>query len=305
MKQFFRDHFSFNQVEVKGIRVLLVVLVILIAVYFMMPVLMGSKQKMDSSKYQAEVDSFMASAIVDTSYLDERNSDNNYYDQKNKKYWTDNTKDEFVMKPFDPNGLPVEVWIQMGLSEKQANVIKNYELKGGKFKTKEDVKKQFVISADFYKKIEPYIIFAEINDEVNSEHTPLSVDINHATKEDLMLLKGVKDYLAEGIIKYRQRLGGFTTVDQLKEVKYLSERIYADINPHCFITSYSVKKININLAEWTEMAPHPYIGGDVATSIINYRKKHGIFKNADDFKKSGLVDEVLYAKLVPYLSFSH
>ncbi len=304
MKNFFRNYFSFNQIELKGIRVLLIILCVLIVVYFITPLLLHKNEKFDFSKYKTEVDSFMATAVVDTSFEDDGNNNYKKYSKSNYKDFVDEN-DNVVMKPFDPNGLPVEIWIKMGLSEKQAQTIKNYEAKGGRFKTKEDVKKQFVISDDFYKKIEPYIIFAEINDEVNSEHTPLSIDVNHATKEDFMLLNGVKDYLADGIVKYRERLGGFNNIGQLKEVKYLSERIYSDIQAHCFISAYSVHKININLAEWTDFAKHPYLGGEVATKIIDYRKKHGIFKNADDFKRSGLVDETVYVKLVPYLSFSH
>ncbi len=302
VKKFFKDYFTFNQVELKGIRVLLGVMVLLAAVYFVMPLFIVNNKKFDTSQYKANIDSFIASAIIDTQGYEYEGK--NYQTYNYKSYPTDKVE-KFVFKPFDPNGLPKEVWMEMGLSDKQAQVIKNFEAKGGKFKTKEDVKKQFVISEEFYKKIEPYLVFAEINDEVNSEHTPLSIDINHATKEDFMLINGIKDYLAEGIVKYRQRLGGFVSLDQLKEIKYLSERIYTDITPHCFITNYSVKKVSINIAEWKEMAPHPYIGGELATKIVDYRKKQGVFKNAEDFKKSGLVDDALYTKLVPYLSFSH
>ena len=305
MKKFFRDYFSFNQVELKGIRVLLVILVVLVITYFLVPMAIPNSPNFDASIYQAQVDSFMASATIDTSF-DERSEPGRrkytrLYDDKDQR----GKINDFIMKPFDPNGLPLEVWMQMGLSQKQAQVIKNYEAKGGKFRTKEDVKKQFVISEEFYRKIEPYIVFTEMNNDVNAEHVPLSVDINHATKEDFMLLDGVKDYLAEGIVKYREKLGGFTTVDQLKEVKYLSERIFNTIRPHCLVTPYTTRKVNINLAEWKEFATHPYIGGELAYDIIDYRKQHGIFKNAQDFKQSGLVDEALYAKLVPYLSFTH
>jgi competence protein ComEA len=303
VKSFFRNYFVFNQVELKGIRILLGVMIFFAVVYFLMPLFMGGKQKFDGSAYQASVDSFMRNTIADTSWdWEDRTYPPRYAD---KREFTNKEEADFVMKPFDPNGLPKEIWMEMGLSEKQAQVIKNYESKGGKFKTKEDVKKQFVITDEFYRKIEPYILFAEINDEVNSEHAALSLDINHANKEDFMLINGIKDYLAEDIIKYRSRLGGFTTMEQLKEIKYLSQKVYDNLIPHCFITSYSVKKIHINLAEWKELAPHPYIGGDVATKIVDYRKKNGLFKNAEDFKRSGLVDEALYAKLVPYLSFMH
>ncbi|QEK50469.1 hypothetical protein FYC62_01375 [Pedobacter aquae] len=56
-----------------------------------------------------------------------------------------NNQEEDFHKPvlfrFNPNHLPVEDWIKLGLSEKQAHSIKKYEAKGGKFYKKEDVKK--------------------------------------------------------------------------------------------------------------------------------------------------------------------
>jgi competence protein ComEA len=304
VKKFFKDYFIFNQVELKGIRFLLGVMVLLAAIYFLMPLFVGGNVPFDPSRYQAQVDSFVQSSTIDSTWDDERYSYKKY-NSTGKRNFSENRGNDFDMKPFDPNGLPKEIWMQMGLSEKQAQVIKNYELKGGKFRTKEDVKKQFVITEDFFNKIEPFLVFAEINDEVVSEHTSLSIDINHATKEDFMLLKGVKDYLAEGIVKYREKLGGFISLEQLKEVKYVSERIYNDITPHCFITNYSIKKININLADYKELHQHPYINDELPAKIIDYRKKQGLFKNADDFKNSGLADEALCAKLVPYLSFNH
>ncbi len=298
MKKFFRDYFSFNQVELKGIRVLLIILVALVVIYFLMPVFLNRKEKFDFTLYKTEVDSFMASATIDS--IDEKKEYKKY-----NRYRSERTSySDFQMKPFDPNGLPLEIWIEMGLSEKQAQVIKNYEAKGGKFRKKEDVKKQFVISDKFYQKIEPYLIFAEMNDEVNPEHTPLSIDINHAPKEDWVLLNGIGDKLADRIIQYRDQLGGFHSVDQLKEVWGLKEETFNTIQSHCFITTYSLKKIPINLADNNELYQHPYIR-KLASSIIDYRKKHGIFNSAEDFKRSGLVDETLYVKLVPYLSFIH
>lgn len=297
MRDFFRNYFSFNQVEIKGIRVLIIILIALSLIYLSMPYFMDKNETFNSENYLAQVDSFMSNAIIDSSYTEDPAFSNQYYSTKKET--------DYQMQSFDPNGLPVETWIAMGLSEKQAMVIKNFELKGGKFKTKEDVKKQFVISEEFYAKIEPYIIFNKIDGNLEADQKPLSIDINLASQQELMQLPGIKDYLAEGIIKYRDRLGGFITKDQLKEVKYLSERIYANIENQCYVSGTTVKKVNINLAEWKEFARHPYMGGDLATKIIDYRKKHGIFKTPEDFKKSSLVDEALYIKLVPYLSFTY
>jgi competence protein ComEA len=304
VKKFFKDYFIFNQVELKGIRFLLGIMVLLAAIYFLMPLFVGGNVPFDPSRYQAQVDSFVQSSTIDSTRDDERYSYKKY-NSTGKKNFSENRGNDFDMKPFDPNGLPKEIWMQMGLSEKQAQVIKNYELKGGKFRTKEDVKKQFVITEEFFNKIEPFLVFAEINDEVNSEHSTLSVDINHAPREDWILLNGIGEKMADRIISYREKLGGFYSVEQLQEVYGLPETTFVKIKSHCFVTSYSLRKININLAEYKELHQHPYINDDLPAKIIDYRKKQGLFKNADDFKRSGLVDEGLYTKLVPYLSFSH
>lgn len=299
MKKFLRDYFSFNRIELKGIRVLFILLLGLIVFYLLSPYIFRSKKNYDYSTYQADVDSFMAHAYVDTGIP------NTYYNRKNaytrsKQKQTSN----FELKPFDPNGLPIEIWIEMGLTEKQAQMIKNYEAKGGRFRNKEDVKRQFVISDAFYNRIEPYLVFASLNDEIYEDHQSLSVDINHATQADWELLSGIGVKLAERIMKYREQLGGFYSVEQLKEVFGLKIETFEQIKPHCIVTPYSLRKININLADNNELYAHPYIG-KLASKIINYRKQHGPFKTPDDFKNSGLVDEALYVKLVPYFSFTH
>jgi competence protein ComEA len=63
---------------------------------------------------------------------------------------------------FDPNTASLQEFQKLGLSEKQASTIKNYLNKGGSFKTKEDLKKIYGISADQYNQLEPYI-FIEKN----------------------------------------------------------------------------------------------------------------------------------------------
>ena len=67
--------------------------------------------------------------------------------------------------------------MKLGLSEKQANSIKSYEAKGGKFRSKADVKKMFVISAEKFEELEPYIqilqnetsnkIYKQVNERKN------------------------------------------------------------------------------------------------------------------------------------------
>ena len=59
--------------------------------------------------------------------------------------------------PFDPNAVTLEELVRLGLSERQAQSILNYREKGGRFRSKEDFKKMYVVSDSLYERLEPFI----------------------------------------------------------------------------------------------------------------------------------------------------
>src|SRR5699024_5919816 len=70
-------------------------------------------------------------------------------------------REEPELFSFDPNNLPIEKWKALGFSEKQAQTIKNYEMKGGRFRTKADVAKLYVVSDEDFTRLAPYITLPE------------------------------------------------------------------------------------------------------------------------------------------------
>lgn len=55
------------------------------------------------------------------------------------------------------------------------------------------------------------------------------VDINKASKEELMNLKGIGESKAEDIIEYREKIGYFKNIEELKEVKGIGEKTFDNI----------------------------------------------------------------------------
>lgn len=58
------------------------------------------------------------------------------------------------------------------------------------------------------------------------------ININTATQEDLESLPSIGEVRAQAIITYREEHGGFRTIDELKEVSGIGDKIFADISPH-------------------------------------------------------------------------
>src|SRR5690606_3068021 len=100
----------------------------------------------------------------------------------------ENTSESDSLFPFNPNNLSIEKWQLLGLSEAQAQIIKKYEAKGGKFKTKSDVAKMYSVSKPMYEKLEPFILLPdklikeekEYKESTKKTYTKPIIDINQA-----------------------------------------------------------------------------------------------------------------------------
>ena len=55
------------------------------------------------------------------------------------------------------------------------------------------------------------------------------LDLNTATATDLETLPGIGPTLAEAIVRQREKMGRFTSVDDLKQVRGIGEGRFADI----------------------------------------------------------------------------
>jgi competence protein ComEA len=208
-----------------------------------------------------------------------------------------------VMFPFNPNNLSIAQWKQLGLSERQANVIKHFEAKGGKFYSKEDVKKIYALTADDYKRLEPYINIPEAAYTSKKAGPGVVIELNGADSAKLTEVRGIGPSFAVRIIRYRNRLGGFYHKEQLKEIYGVDTLKYAEIKDEVSVNSKYVRRININTISFDQLRIFPYLAYKQVNAIIQYRIQHGDYSSMADMKNVAILDDGILNKIEPYLTF--
>jgi DNA uptake protein ComE-like DNA-binding protein len=128
-------------------------------------------------------------------------------------------------------------------------------------------------------------------------------DINTADTSAFIALPGIGSKLAARIVLFRDRLGGFYDVDQVREVYGLQDSVFRKIAPLMICNAKSIKKIDINNAEKDILKVHPYIRWQMANALVEYRNQHGSFRSAEDLQKLENIDTDAVKKMMPYISF--
>jgi competence protein ComEA len=229
----------------------------------------------------------------------EKRNYSNYYSKK-KKYKAPDSK-------FNPNSYTLSDWIKLGLSEKQSVVILKFTARG--IYTEEDLKRIFVIPDVLFELIRDSVVYPErLQNTPNQESFQKQVkqitliNLNTADTTEFMKIYGIGAFYAKQIIRYREKLGGYFTKEQLLEVWKMTPEAYDKIKDHIFINEKDVKRIDINSVTIEELKAHPYLNWNKANSIIKMRIQRNGFKNIEELKESVLIDTETYEKLFPYLS---
>ncbi|MFD3408694.1 helix-hairpin-helix domain-containing protein [Aquirufa sp. HETE-83D] len=129
-----------------------------------------------------------------------------------------------------------------------------------------------------------------------------AIDINTADSAAWVALNGIGPGFAKRIITYREKLGGFYQVDQLKEV-YGLDSIWVKENKALLKVGAGVYRfLKINQVEWKDFR-HPYLPYGQSKVVLAYRKQHGPMKDFETLLQIQLLDQVAWRRLKPYLSF--
>ena len=199
--------------------------------------------------------------------------------------------------PFNPNTLTEEEWLQMGLTDRQVRNIMNYKAKGGKFYSKNDLGKLYTISEEEFAQLEPFIVLPEVSRSKNTKSSEQSgvstgsttakpekkaipiVDLNTVDSVTLVELPQIGGYMASRILEFRDKLGGFVDLEQLRDVKGMEEARFTTIRPYIKIGEAETLKIDVNRADFKTLVHHPYLSYEQVKRIFNYREKRGMIKN--------------------------
>lgn len=240
----------------------------------------------------------------------------------NKKFQKPSQKEfnrarEQKLFKFDPNTVSFEQLLLLGIKEKTAKIFLKFRDRGFVFKKKDDLKKVYGISEYQYKQLAPYVFIPQIQNtpkntgikeqvvfsvpEKSRENQSFAkIELNAADSAALVTIPGVGPVYAKRIIKYRNLLGGFFSMEQLREVYGITEDTYEKMQKYLSLNNTTVKKINLNTDDFKVMSRHPYLGYEFAKKICNQRREIPITPaTVGDI----LNNNTQYQKLSPYLVF--
>lgn len=231
----------------------------------------------------------------------------------------DDMKDSEKITPklfyFDPNTADSTQLLQLGLRPWQVRNIYKYRARGGVYQCKEDFAYVYGLTVRDYRRLEPYIrigadfrpasSLAEVRNRKRDTrsagtepkdferpesadrrsyspkiHVGEYIEINSADTTELMKIPGIGSYFSRQIVKYRDKLGGFVSKEQLLEI----EDFPKDAATYIKIDKNNIQKLRVNEMTLTQLKRHPYINYYQARAITDYRRLYGRIRSMSELK---------------------
>ena len=221
--------------------------------------------------------------------------------------------EKFTPEKFLVDTVSAAYLTRWGFSPKQAEVVVRYRDASGGIHSAEHFKRCYVVSEEMAEKIVPYIIFSPKREAETMVTQPQSesettapkplVDINRADSAALVAIDGIGPKSASEIIKYRKLLGGYHSVEQLSELKCITESNFEKILAKISCDSFVISKIDVNFASPKELERHPYVSAQTLRRIIKQRQLKGGWSRIEEMTEQNILSEEEAKRLAPYLRF--
>lgn len=227
--------------------------------------------------------------------------------------------------PFDPNHADSATLLRIGLRPWQISNMMKYRRHNGRWRTPDDLKRLYGLSASDFKKLRPYIRIAEADkrkphvpfyqedgyydvpkaDEVHYEKQVKltegqTLSLNTADTTAIKQIPGIGSYYARKIVNYRERMGGFVSTAQLAEVEGLPAGVSRWFKVE---GATSVKTLHINHATFKELVRHPYISYEQTKVIVNHIRQYGPIHSWHDLQLYKEFTQHDFERLTPYVRF--
>lgn len=215
---------------------------------------------------------------------------------------------------FDPNTATEQELLKLGIPPKAVQSMLKYRSKGGRFRQPEDLLKIYTLPKNIGTTLVPWVRIAPLPDNRPVAYNrdsfahrparpaPASVDVNLADTSAFIALPGIGSRLAARIVNFRDKLGGFYSINQVAETYALPDSTFQKIRSRLVLSTGPFRRININTATVEELKSHPYIKWNVANAIVQFRAQHGPYKSLQDLRGIALVEEQWLEKVLPYFT---
>ncbi len=210
------------------------------------------------------------------------------------------------LEPFAIDTASAAYLAAIGFSPRQAEVIVRYREASGGIRNEEQFRKCYVVSDRMAERLLPYIVFTEkpaAEDAVPTPTAPERIEINSADSAALRSVVGIGEKSVAEIMRYRELLGGFSSVEQLAELKCVTESNYERILPQIRCDSCKISKIDINFADPKELMRHPYVSAKALRRIVKQRKLKGGWSRIEEMIEDDIFTKDEAERLAPYLRF--
>lgn len=292
----------------KGQRIAIVLLLFLIVAVWLADTLVSrfailpEAHHKEAFLFQAELDSLSAqiTPITPTSYP--KKNHQTYVD------W-DTYPTQYQLQKFDPNKADSATLAGLGLSVRVIRNILRYREKGGYFNHTDKLGEIYGMQPEKFAELKPYIVieprptFKKELAVKKSNKKDTVLELNSADTTELQYIRGIGSYYANQIVRYRQQLGGYYKVEQLREIISLEDSAYTAMARHFIVDTTQIQRIKVNTASVERLKRHPYINFYAARSIYETRRNSFQLNDISELSdKDDLPADVL-EKLRPYLSF--
>ena len=262
------------------------------------------------------------------SYSNPEGNNLSKYESKPKQARESEPRTKYELKfrakaePFAIDTASAEYLSGWGMSLKQAEVLVKYRDASNGIFSEEHLRRCYVVDDEVADSLAKYIIYSTrkpsagdgpkngqndggnqggIRSDKEYNHTPL--EINSADSAALVAIDGIGPRSASEIIKYRKLLGGYYSVEQIRELKCIVEENFLKFLPKISCDSCKISKIDINFATPKELERHPYISAQALRRIIKQRQLKGGWTGIEEMTEQKILSEEQAKRLAPYLRF--